>query len=156
MVRWKDAYTQSYSKELRRSNTDGQVMHLVLWDARLTEDVKGVEIQLDRRMKFLRMWNQSRCLVNVCIFIVCERAGRTALIPQNWTPAHGMARVRSCHLTQREVRTSFTVFAFSPFVRSRSFSMSSSSSFISLSCHSHFKAVTQKIISNPLWWRIET
>lgn len=69
---------------------------------------------------------------------------RTALMPQNWTPAQGMARVSSCHLTQREVRTSFTVIAFFPCALSLSFCMSSSSSFKHFSCHSHCKAFTHK------------
>lgn len=42
-----DTHTQSYSRQLRRSDPQGQVLHLVLWYARLMEDVKGVEIQLD-------------------------------------------------------------------------------------------------------------
>lgn len=48
LVFYGDTYTQSYSRQLCRSDPQGQVLHLVLWHSGLMEYVKGVEIQLDK------------------------------------------------------------------------------------------------------------
>lgn len=141
----RSTHTQRYGDKLCCSNTDGEVVHLALLHSWLTEDVKRVEIQLKvgwepGLMLMNELQSRSQCIISMC----CAEGGRderTALMPQNWTPAQGMARVSSCHRTQREVRTSFTVFAFSPSLLSLSFCMSSSSDFSSSCCHSHCNAV---------------
>lgn len=117
-------------------------MHLVLWHSRLTEDVKGVEAQLNKRMTDERELETAISnRFKLITVISAEKHKHTALMPQNWRPAQGMARVSSCHRTQREVSRSFTVFAFSPWDLSRSNCMSSNSIFKLSSCHSHCKAV---------------